>query len=77
MLIETHATALSHCEKLVTELQSVFQDGITSDAEDAAQKIRNLISHIVVHPTDDGLNIELHGRLAKILGPTDLFPPTR
>jgi site-specific DNA recombinase len=76
-LIELHPAALSHYEKLVTELQTVFQDGITSDTEDAAEKIRNLISHIVIHPTDEGLNIELHGRLAKILGPTNLFPNMR
>ena len=76
-LIELHPAALSHYEKLVTELKTVFQEGITSDTEDAAEKIRNLISHIVVNSTDEGLNIELHGRLAKILGPTDLFPNMR
>ena len=76
-LIELHPAALSHYEKLVTELKTVFQDGITSETEDAAEKIRNLISHIVVNATDEGLNIELHGRLAKILGPTDLFPNMR
>ena len=76
-LIQLHPAALSHYEKLVTELESVFRDGITSDTENAAQKIRNLISHIVIRSNDEVLNIELHGRLAKILGPTDLFPNMR
>ena len=76
-LIELHPAALLHYEKLVTELQTVFQDGITPDIEGAAEKIRNLISHIVIRFTEEGLDIELHGRLAKILGPTDLFPNMR
>ena len=76
-LIQLHPAALFHCEKLITELQTVFHNGITSDTEDAAEKIRTLISHIVIHSTDEGLNIELHGRLTKILGPTDLFPNMR
>lgn len=33
------------------------------------KKVRNLISHIVIHPADEGLNIELHGHQAMILDP--------
>jgi ribosomal protein L1 len=47
------------------------------DTEDAAEKNSNLISHFVIHSTEDRLNTELHGRLAKILGPTGLFPIMR
>ena len=36
-----------------------------------------MISHIVIRSINEVLNIELHGRLAKILDPTDLFPNMR
>lgn len=62
---------------LVTELQAVFHGGVTADAEEAAEKIRNLIARIVIYPADNGLNIELLGRLTMILGPTDIYPNMR
>jgi site-specific DNA recombinase len=61
----------------VTEFQSFFHGGITADTEEAAEKIRDLIARIVIYPTDNGLNIELLGRLTMILGPTDIYPNMR
>ena len=76
-LIELHPAALSHYAKLVTALPVVFHGGVTADTEEAAEKVRSLIARIVIFPTDNGLNIELLGRLTMILGPTDLYPNMR
>ena len=76
-IVELHPAALNHYEKLVSEMQSVFRNGITEDTEASAEKIRKLISHIIVRRTEGKLNIELHGRLNKILGPTHHFPNMR
>ena len=76
-LIELHPAALAHYEKVVMELQSVFHGAITADIDEAAEKIRNLIAPIIICPADNGLNIEVHGRLTIILGPTDIYPNMR
>jgi site-specific DNA recombinase len=76
-LVELHPAALSHYEKVVTELQAVFHGGITADTGEAAEKIRNLIARVVIHHGENGPNIELQGRLAMLLGPTDIYPNMR
>jgi hypothetical protein len=58
----------------VTELQTIFNEGVTASTEEAAEKIRNLIEKIIVHSIDHGFNIELKGRLTMLLGPTNIYP---
>jgi site-specific DNA recombinase len=55
----------------------MFNKGITTSTEEAAEKIRNLIENITVHPIDHGFKIELKGRLSMLLGPTNIYPNMR
>src|SRR5919198_1505657 len=63
-IVGLHPAALRHYEKAVRQLHQVFGQGVTSDNEEAAEKIRNLVAKAVVKPTDKGFTIDLQGRLA-------------
>ena len=74
--VALHPTALQHYEMLVTDLQSVFGEGLTEANEEAAERIRNLVVKVTVGPTDDGFSIKLQGRLALLMGAPDVYPST-
>jgi hypothetical protein len=75
--VALHPTALQHYEMLVTDLQSVFGEGLTEANEEAAERIRNLVVKVTVGPADDGFSIKLQGRLALLMGAPDLYPSMR
>jgi site-specific DNA recombinase len=75
--VALHPTALQHYEMLVTDLQSVFGEGLTEANEEAAERIRNLVVKVTVGPTDGGFSIKLQGRLALLMGAPDLYPSMR
>ena len=76
-LIGLHPAALVHYEMLVTELQTVFNGGVSADTAESAGKIRNLIARIIVHPKEIGFEIDLQGRLAPLMGAPDIYPNMR
>ena len=76
-IVGLYPAALRHYEKAVRQLHQVFGQGVTSDNEEAAEKIRNLVAKAVVKPTDKGFTIELQGRLALLIGAPNLYPNMR
>lgn len=76
-LVELHPAALVHYEKLLTELQSVFAGGISAYTVEPAEKIRNLIARIIIHPKENGYFVELQGRLALLMGAPEIYPQMR
>jgi site-specific DNA recombinase len=65
--IRLHPTALSQYERHVSELHMVFGQGVSSDYEEAADRIRNLIARVIVSPQEKGFKLELQGRLALLM----------
>ena len=50
---------------------------LSADTEEAADKIRSFVARIAIYPIENGLNIQLIGRLSMILGSTDIYPNMR
>jgi site-specific DNA recombinase len=76
-VVGLHPAALQHYEQLVGQLNEVFGRGVTSDNEEAAEKIRELVAKVVVKPSDEGFKIELQGRLALLMGAPNVYPNMR
>ena len=76
-IVGLHPAALLHYEQLVSQLNEVFGRGVTSENEEAAEKIRELVAKVVVRPSDDGFKIELQGRLALLMGAPNVYPNMR
>jgi len=55
----------------------VFGEGISADTEEAATKIRALISRIVVSPVETGFGLQLEGRLSALMQAPNLYPSMR
>ena len=51
--------------------------GITPGYEEAANKIRILISRLTLHPLVEGSKLELQGRLALLMGAPNVYPNMR
>ncbi|MCP4098286.1 MAG: recombinase family protein, partial [Planctomycetaceae bacterium] len=70
-----HPTAIMHYKKYVENLSLAFDDGISSENEEAANAIRNLVEKIVVGHNDEGeLILSVHGRLAALTQSPKLYP---
>ncbi|MGD9657987.1 MAG: recombinase family protein [Methylocystis sp.] len=76
-IVGLHPAALRHYEELVGQLGDVFGRGVTSDNEEAAEKIRELVAKVIVRPSEEGLKIELQGRLALLMGAPNIYPNMR
>ena len=76
-IVGLHPAALWQYEKHVNQLQAVFDKGVTADTREAAEKIRNLIARVTVHPGETGISIQLQGRLALLMGAPKLYPTLR
>jgi hypothetical protein len=76
-IVGLHPAALQQYEKLVGQLNDAFGRGVTPDNEEAAEKIRELVAKVVVKPSDQGLKIELQGRLALLMGAPNVYPNMR
>jgi hypothetical protein len=44
-IVGLHPAALQHYEKYVSDLQSVFGEGLTEANEEASERIRNLVAN--------------------------------
>ena len=66
-VVGLHPAALRQYETYVGDLEGVFAAGISPDTEDAAERIRRLISKVVVTPEDKGFKIRLEGRLSELM----------
>ncbi|WP_084484901.1 recombinase family protein [Methylosinus sp. LW3] len=76
-IVGLHPAALRHYEELVGQLGDVFGRGVTPDNEEAAEKIRELVAKVIVRPSEEGLKIELQGRLALLMGAPNVYPNMR
>jgi len=76
-IVGLHPAAVRHYEEHVTRLQSVFGEGVTPDTQETADRILDLFTPVTVHSRDDGFSIELHGRLALLMGAPNLYPNVR
>ncbi|MBG0809895.1 recombinase family protein [Methylosinus sp. H3A] len=76
-IIGLHPAALRHYEELVGQLGAVFGRGVTPDNEEAAEKIRELVAKVIIRPSEEGLKIELQGRLALLMGAPNFYPNMR
>ncbi|HXY59897.1 MAG TPA: hypothetical protein VEH76_15125 [Methylocystis sp.] len=76
-IVGLHPAALRQYEQLVGQLNDVFGEGVTSDNEEAAERIRELVAKVVVKPADGGFKIELQGRLALLMGAPNVHPNMR
>jgi site-specific DNA recombinase len=76
-IVGLHPAALRHYEKVIRQLHEVFGQGVTSENEEAAEKIRNLVAKAIVKPAGEGLTIELQGRLALLMGAPNVYPNMR
>jgi site-specific DNA recombinase len=55
----------------------MFGQGVTPDYEEAAIKIRSLISRVTLRPSEEGFKLELQGRLALLMDAPTLYPNMR
>lgn len=76
-IVGLHPAALRHYEELVGQLGDVFGRGVTPDNEEAAEKIRELVAKVIVRSSEEGLKIELQGRLALLMGAPNVYPNMR
>jgi len=77
-VISLHPTAIKRYKKYVENLSLAFDDGISSENEEAANAIRNLVEKIVVgHNDESELMLSVHGRLAALTQAPNLFPEMR
>ena len=76
-IVGLHPAALREYEEHVDRLQAVFSQGVTPDYEEASNKIRSLIARVTLRPSEEGFKIELQGRLALLMGASNLFPNMR
>ena len=66
-IVSLHPAAIKRYEKHVENLSNAFEDGITSDNEEAASALRDLVEKIIVgHDADGQLSLAVHGRLAAL-----------
>ncbi len=76
-VVGLHPASLREYEEQVRQLQVMFGQGITPDYEEAANKIRSLISRVTLRPSQEGFKLELQGRLALLMGAPALYPNMR
>ena len=76
-VVGLHPAALRQYETYVGDLEGVFAAGISPDTEDAAERIRRLISKVVVTPEEKGFKIRLEGRLSELMEAPNLYPNMR
>jgi len=55
----------------------VFAQGVKPDYEQASNKIRDLIAQVTLRPSEECFKIELQGRLALLMGASNLYPNMR
>ena len=55
--------------------QGVFGQGVAPDYEGASNKIRALIARVTLRPAEEGFKIEFQGRLALLMGASNLLEP--
>ena len=76
-IVGLHPAALQQYERCAGELDAVFGEGITSDTEEAAARIRALVLRIAVLPDADGFRLQLEGRLSALMQAPNLYPNMR
>ncbi|MCC5955130.1 MAG: hypothetical protein JJU07_03430 [Natronohydrobacter sp.] len=76
-LVGLHPAALRQYKTYVGDLEGVCAAGISPDTEDAAERIRRLISKVVVRPEETGFKIRLEGRLSELMEAPNLYPNMR
>jgi site-specific DNA recombinase len=76
-IVGLHPAALREYEEHVGRLQAVFGQGVTPDYEETSNKIRGLIADVTLRPSEEGFKIELQGRLALLMGASNLYPNMR
>jgi site-specific DNA recombinase len=76
-VVGLHPGALRQYEAYVGDLEGVFAAGISRDTEDAAERIRRLISRVVVTPEAAGFAMRLEGRLSELMEAPNLYPNMR
>ncbi len=76
-IVGLHPAALRAYEEHVGRLQSVFDQDVTADYEEASNKIRGLIARVTLRPSEEGFKIELQGRPALLMGASNLYPNMR
>jgi site-specific DNA recombinase len=74
-LLAFHSAAVRHYEEHVTRLQSVFGEGVTPAGN--CREDPRPFRPVTVHAREDGFSIELHGRLALLMGAPNLYPNMR
>ncbi len=76
-VVGLHPAALAQFERCIDDLEGVFAAGITSDTEEAADQIRQLIARVVATPTADGFELQIEGRLSELMQAPNLYPNMR
>jgi hypothetical protein len=77
-VISLHPTAIKRYQEFVANLSAAFDDGISTDNEEAAFAIRNLVQKIVVGHNESGqLMLSVHGHLAALTDAPNLYPDMR
>jgi hypothetical protein len=76
-VIGLHPAALRRYEQCVEDIEAVFGEGISPDTEEAAAKIRGLMSRIVVSPVETGFRLQLEGKLSALMQAPNLYPNMR
>jgi site-specific DNA recombinase len=76
-IVGLHPAALREYAEHVGRLQAVFGQGVTPDYEEASNKIRSLIARVTLRHSEEGFKIELQGRLALLMGASNLYPNMR
>jgi hypothetical protein len=71
-----HPEMASFYREQVTGLHLVLGDGDDKDRAEAAERLRSLVSKIVLTPEDGTLAIDVHGDLAGILAIAHATPPS-
>ena len=73
-----HPAAIKQYAEHVKNLSGAFNEGISSENEDAANAIRDLVEKIIVGHDEDGqLSLSVHGRLAVLTDAYGLYPNMR
>ena len=76
-VVGLHPAALQQYERCIGELESVFGEGVTSELEEAAARVRALVSRIAVMPCEGGFRLRLEGKLSALMQAPRLYPNMR
>lgn len=76
-IVGLHPAALRRYEEHVSDLHTVFGQGLSPDNREAAETIRMLIARVTVKPQANGFQLELQGRLALLMNAPKVYPNMR